>query len=379
MSFFKLPFTNLHEINLDWIIEEVKKCYSPDNPPQNVVLSVNGQTGQVVLYPDATIDFPAVSETSWTLGRTASGTNIGIKFNNAAPMQRVNGANSYNVYDQGNPPPYPVTSVNGHTGNVVVQVAFDNLTLPSVSFITAAPGHSWSLNRATADGDISIKLDTTNDTPTAYLEYLSEDETINETVKLLTLDDIPSSSGVVSINGQTGVVVLNADDIHRTSSNNETIEHAISGLVTDTQTISNKIGNTSMGTTATTITGAVKEHETDITGINNKIGNTAMGTTATTVTGAIAEHETDITTLNSQFVKAVVSGTTDANGDVVLSDYARESYYLLSAWTGGAILIPYAQLTTDGGKWVVKVLNKSTMVPIASGTSTTVNVLFKMA
>lgn len=47
------------------------------------------------------------------------------------------------------------------------------------------------------------------------------------------------------------------------------------------------IGSDSMGTTATTITGAIGEHST-------KIGSTAMNTTATTLTGAIAEHESDV-------------------------------------------------------------------------------------
>ena len=294
MSLIKFPWTNLHEINLDWIIEEVKKCYSPDNPPTNVVLSVNGQTGEVILYPDATVNFPDVSETSWTIGRTTNGTPVGIKFNKTLPLQRVNGNSLFNIYDAGNPPPYPVTSVNGQTGNVVIQVAFTNLSTSSISFITASPDHSWSLDRETVDGAISIKLDTTNDTPSAYLEYVSADETVTETVKLLTLDDIPSSSGVVSVNGNTGVVVLHADDISRTSDNNETVEHCLSSLTTDTQHISSKIGNTSMGTTATTVTGAVAEHEQDISGINSKIGNTSMGTTATTVTGAIKEHSDKI-------------------------------------------------------------------------------------
>ena len=59
------------------------------------------------------------------------------------------------------------------------------------------------------------------------------------------------------------------------------------------------LGNTSMGTTATTVTGAIKEH-------SNKIGNTSMGTTAQTLTGAIAEHESDITALNGNLeVKAL--------------------------------------------------------------------------
>ena len=60
-----------------------------------------------------------------------------------------------------------------------------------------------------------------------------------------------------------------------------------------------------------------------ITGIAETIGDEPMGTTATTVTGAIAEHETDIATLNSnlndlnnQFKTVRVTATTSANGNI---------------------------------------------------------------
>jgi len=56
--------------------------------------------------------------------------------------------------------------------------------------------------------------------------------------------------------------------------------------------LSNKIGDTAMGTTATTLTGAIKELVT-------KIGSVAMGTTATTVTGAIKELKTALTALQT--------------------------------------------------------------------------------
>ena len=39
----KFPYTNLHELNLDWIIEQLIKI------EQGAVLSVNGQTGEVVI------------------------------------------------------------------------------------------------------------------------------------------------------------------------------------------------------------------------------------------------------------------------------------------------------------------------------------------
>lgn len=62
--------------------------------------------------------------------------------------------------------------------------------------------------------------------------------------------------------------------------------------------IIDKIGSIAMGTTASTVTGAIKELVT-------KIGSTAMGTTATTVTGAIKELKTAITTL-----QGLINGST---------------------------------------------------------------------
>ena len=273
MSLIKYPYTNLHQINLDWIIEEVKKCYSPDNPPTNVVLSVNGMTGAVTLYTNPAVNFPEVEDNSWTIGRTAGGALVGIKFNKTLPLQRMNGTSLFNIYDAGNPPPYPVTSVNGQTGDITIQVAFNSLNGDTISFITPSPAHSWSIDRETLDGAISLKLDTTNDTPSAYLEYVSSDETITRTIKLLTPDDIPSSSGVVSVNGEAGVVTLTGDDIAKEDNSSVSVASAINGLEDDTENLTNKIGNTGMGTTATTVTGAIKEHSTAIGNINTKIGN----------------------------------------------------------------------------------------------------------
>lgn len=58
--------------------------------------------------------------------------------------------------------------------------------------------------------------------------------------------------------------------------------NAISKMVANIRWLYNRLGTSSTGTTATTVTGAIAEHST-------KIGSADMGTTATTLTGAIAE------------------------------------------------------------------------------------------
>lgn len=57
--------------------------------------------------------------------------------------------------------------------------------------------------------------------------------------------------------------------------------------------------NTDSGLTANNVQDAIDE-------VQDEIGNTSMGTTATTLTGAIAEHESDITTLNSKLTTSFI-------------------------------------------------------------------------
>ena len=52
----RMPYTNFHELNQDWIIKQIKTAYNADNPPPYPVKSVNGQTGIVNLNSDNIID-----------------------------------------------------------------------------------------------------------------------------------------------------------------------------------------------------------------------------------------------------------------------------------------------------------------------------------
>lgn len=299
--FEHFPFTNLHELNLDWIIKEVK------NTLENAVMSVNGESGEVILYQDPDIEFPAVDSDTWRMVRTSNGTVVGVMFQNGLmyvmngpqanrvyttqdpppypvtsvngktgavttydaaynrlpgvseqntnfyrtvdkdgtpvdvgvqvdknKIERMNGSNRYTVYDTANPPPYPVTSVNGQTGAVILAIPFDTPLTDSVWMASeTSADHTAGMARETIDGTVSIYTVTTGQNAAAYLHFVSRDDQYSYTKKLLTNDDIPSSAGVASVNGMSGVVVLNGENLVRSSNDNTPIDTVLTGIETD--------------------------------------------------------------------------------------------------------------------------------------------------
>lgn len=79
--------------------------YSATNPPPYPVTSVNGQTGAVIVSGGGAVD--SVNGQTGTVVLT----NTDIGLGNVANVLQ---------YSSSNPPPYPVTSVNGLTGDVIV-------------------------------------------------------------------------------------------------------------------------------------------------------------------------------------------------------------------------------------------------------------------
>lgn len=297
MSLFEqFPYTNFHELNLDWLIQAVKDY------GESIVLSVNGQTGDVVLYQDPNVRFPDVDSTNWTLVRTANGHELGIQFQNgmaflrfdnnteriyttgnpppypvtsvdgqtgavqvfpnadtvlppvdntrtimrrqikdslnqdiftgiqaeADVLKRLSGTNLYPIYDQGNPPPYPVTSVNGSTGAVILAIPFADVSGQEWTANDASPSNIWEMSRYTQNGALAtIRLTTANGLTEGYLEFFDEGTQTTVTKKILTTDDIPSSAGVVSLNGLTGVVTLYGSTMDLYSGSQDTVKDAI--------------------------------------------------------------------------------------------------------------------------------------------------------
>ena len=258
MSFENFPYSNFHELNLDWIVQKLKEAYSAENPPDfpvksvngmtgdviiaipsNFVQSVNGETGDVVLYRNPLTQFPATDEVRWNLFRICDGTETGIEFDENG-ASRIEGIRRIRIYDEDNPPDYPVTSVNGQTGDVQITAGVQSVNgktgnvvtpfvNPNTDILTLdsnSPSILWGISRNVPGGNVALYITTGGANPQAFIRYIPDGgQAIN--LPLLTTADIPEESGVVSVNTKSGVVTLYGTDILLNNSSNQSLATAI--------------------------------------------------------------------------------------------------------------------------------------------------------
>ena len=123
---FNYPWTNLHELNLNWILNQIRQLTKQISKLVNLTA-----TAHSVPYGED----PTVTVTGGT-GSDPYNLDFGIPEAQTSAVNTVNGqsgdvvitasdvglGNVDNIqqYSATNPPPYPVTSVNGMTGDVIV-------------------------------------------------------------------------------------------------------------------------------------------------------------------------------------------------------------------------------------------------------------------
>ena len=433
--FEQFPFTNFHQLNLDWILQQVK------NMSEHAVLSVNGQTGDVILYQSENVVFPEVESDQWRMVRVADGHTAGVLFNQdymyvmfdntadrvytmnhppAYPVTSVDGQTGdvtvfpqaavrlpdvtddytnirrqiktngtdnivgievkqnkayrmkdqyrYEMYDSDNPPPYPVSSVNGQTGAVILAIPFDSPLTNSVWMATEpSADHTAGMARETVDGTVEIYTVTTGTNAAAYISFVSADDQYSYTKKLLTTDDIPSTSGVVSINGMNGVVTLTGSDLYIDNSHNITIPAALDQLQKDLAILVS--GNTA----AVNVTAGqyVVVHGSNITGVSDglytAVNNVSSGTPFTAAdlaavsTGGLNDLQNQVNTLNGkistiiQYVSVDLSGVQITNSDsgwyyaeIDITSYIPSGSWVISvakggSWDANVFITPYGR------------------------------------
>ena len=243
---FNYPWTNLHELNLNWVLNQIKKLSKQvtnvvdmtatahslpgtsdptvdvtggnGDEPYNfdfgipagggggAVDSVNGQTGTVVLDKDDiglsnvanVAQYSASNPPPYPV--TSVNGQTGAVVVSGGAVDSVNGqtgtvvldkddiglSNVANVaqYSASNPPPYPVTSVNGMTGDVIVQ------------------GGGGGSDVLSVNGKVGVVVLDSTDIGLGNVDNVQQYSATN-----------PPPYPVASVNGQTGAVVLDKDDI----------------------------------------------------------------------------------------------------------------------------------------------------------------------
>lgn len=196
------PYSNFHDINLDWIVGKLKRA----------VFTINGQAPD----QDGNVNLSQVSGVTTVNGVGADGAgNVqltpadvnALPDSYSAPVQSVQGktgnvilsASDVNAMPIGYVP--PVASVNGQTGAVILDAA-DVGAMPDTY---AAPvdmvnGHTGTV--VLDASDVGALPDTTV-IPTATSQLVNDSGFITS----------QQASAVLSVNGQVGAVVLDANDV----------------------------------------------------------------------------------------------------------------------------------------------------------------------
>ena len=121
MSLFEnFPYTNLHELNLDWLIQQMKEL--EEKVQDGPVISVNGLTGEVILYRQPNVQLPDVTDptvTHWEIFRYLNGNIYGIQFDNNGNVYALRDFVKTKLLTWDDiPPDAGVISVNGRYGVV---------------------------------------------------------------------------------------------------------------------------------------------------------------------------------------------------------------------------------------------------------------------
>lgn len=214
---FKYPWTNLHELNLDWILSQIRQLTKQ-------IAKFTGLTASAHSVPYGTD--PTVDITGGT-GNDPYNLDFGIPESASSAVNTVNGqsgdvvltasdiglGNVDNVqqYSATNPPPYPVTSVNGQTGAVTVTAPVTSVNGMTGDVIVSGGGGSGDVLSVNGKNGVVV-LDKT-DIGLGNVDNVQQYSATNPPPYPVTSVNgqtgaVTISSAVDSVNGQTGTVVL---------------------------------------------------------------------------------------------------------------------------------------------------------------------------
>ena len=207
MGLIKFPFTDMQQLNLDWIMQQLHKIlkFMPLDGVAGDVLQRSADGAAWQPLTSATLDIHGL----YTIGGDVAAndelpiydtsTQFNVKTSvsdlmKQAPVQSVNGQTGDVVLSI---PAVPVTSVNGQTGDVVLSIPSDTSDLVNDSgFVDAAGAAAAAPVQSVAGKTGTVTLDK-SDVGLGNVDNVQQYSVSN-----------PPPYPVTSVNGQTGDVVI---------------------------------------------------------------------------------------------------------------------------------------------------------------------------
>ena len=158
--FPQFPYSNLHELNLDWLIEKISQLLE-----NGTVISVNGMSGVVTLYTDKDVVFPdRAFDPDWSVYRRIAEKHAGLQFTGEKFYYITKNVDDddftiQEVYTSGNLPPFPVTSVNGQTGNVIIAIPVTSVNGRTGEVVLAGDNIPYNIDGSYTIEDIITPLE----------------------------------------------------------------------------------------------------------------------------------------------------------------------------------------------------------------------------
>lgn len=234
MGFKEYPYTDLYNLNLDWMIDIVKRYADTiDDIPakvkdaveklgESLVLSVNGESGDVILYKDQYTQLPEIEEAEnpvWNFSRKVNGVLTGLQFLNNGTVELILGTQRIKFITSTDA---MVSKFNNRTGEVnLTSTDVNNLRIPTVYIMEGTIddytpvqlknlyniGYRFMVQPDTETSGLKVMYVLALDNSTGIVSarlFITESGTTTTAYS----PDNPPPYPVRSVNGQTGDVIL---------------------------------------------------------------------------------------------------------------------------------------------------------------------------
>ena len=212
--FPQFPYSNLHELNLDWLIEQISQLMK-----DGTVISVNGMSGVVTLYTDKDVVFPdRAFDPDWSVYRQIATKQAGLKFTGEKFYYITKNVSDEDftvqeVFTSNNPPPYPVTSVNNQTGDIIISIPVTSVNGRTGNVVLAGDNIPYNIDGSYTIEDIIIPLEKSIGHVIRY-NTCSEGVTAGQYVYLIMSGISGRSDGLYkAVNAKSAGTVWTASDL----------------------------------------------------------------------------------------------------------------------------------------------------------------------